>query len=124
LRDVTLEVADFESVCTRARPGDAVYLDPPYLPISTTSFTAYDRHPFGLAEHERLASVFADLADRRVRSVLSNSSTPQTRELYRGFELLLVGVSRPINSRASERGPIEEILVVNDRRRPSRHRRA
>jgi len=124
LKDVTLEVADFETICSRASEGDAVYLDPPYLPVSpTSSFTAYDRHPFGLAEHERLARVFADLAQRRVRAVLSNSSTPVTRELYQSFVLEEVPVTRPINSRASGRGPIDEILVVNDRRPVYRRRK-
>src|SRR5690606_7112362 len=51
--------ADFEAVCRDARAGDAVYFDPPYLPLSKTSnFTAYDPHPFGVDEHERLAPVF------------------------------------------------------------------
>ncbi len=124
LRNVALEVADFEVVCARAVPGDAVYLDPPYLPVSPTSnFTAYDRHPFGLVEHERLAATFARMAEGGIRAVLSNSSTPATRDLYREFRFDEVPVSRPINSRASARGPIDEILVVNDRRKPYRARR-
>ena len=115
LRDVSLEVADFEGVCAHARPGDAVYLDPPYLPVSrTSSFTAYDPLPFGLNEHERLARVFSDLTSRGVRAVLSNSSTPDTRRLYREFRPQVVAVKRPINSRVSARGPVDEILVVND----------
>ncbi|MBE7484897.1 MAG: DNA adenine methylase [Polyangiaceae bacterium] len=113
LQGVEIAEADFEAVCARARPGDAVYLDPPYVPLSKTSyFTAYDRHPFGQLEHERLARVFAELEGRGVDAVLSNSNTPETRALYRGFRAEKVKVARNINSRASARGPIDELLVV------------
>ncbi|MBK7579639.1 MAG: DNA adenine methylase [Myxococcales bacterium] len=118
LSDVEIEVADFEESVSRARAGDAVYLDPPYVPLSkTASFTAYDRHPFGPGEHQRLAQVFADLERRGVHAVLSNSDTPETRSLYRGFKLSTVRVSRPINCRPGARGPIDELLVMTDGRK-------
>jgi DNA adenine methylase len=121
LAGVEIGAADFEQVCLRARPGDAVYLDPPYVPLSkTASFTAYDRHPFGALEHRRLAGTFDDLAERGVAAVLSNSDTPETRALYAHHRPLTVQVSRPINSRATARGPIDEILVVTDGRAPKK----
>jgi DNA adenine methylase len=114
LQRATVESADFEAVCGRAGPGDAVYLDPPYLPLSrTSSFAAYDRHPFGLEEHQRLASVFSQLAERGVPAVLSNSLTPQTQALFQDFEMNCVRVPRYINCRADSRGPVREILVVS-----------
>ena len=125
LSNVTLGVDDFESICKRARPGDAVYLDPPYLPVSETAyFTSYDRHPFGLEEHQRLARVFSDLADRKVPAVLSNSDTPETQALYRGWSIKHLQVPRAINSRASNRGPVSELLVLNCRARDARSTRA
>src|SRR5690606_8454695 len=86
LRSVEVLAADFEEVVGHARAADAVYFDPPYVPLSTTSsFTAYHNEPFGSAEHRRLARVFTELAERRVPVVLSNSSTSETRSLYEGF---------------------------------------
>lgn len=114
LRGVTLEVEDFETICKRAKTGDAVYLDPPYLPLSETAyFTSYDRHPFGLAEHKRLAGVFSNLAKRKVVTVLSNSDTLETRRLYQAWSIKMLQVPRYINSRASHRGPVSELLVTN-----------
>jgi DNA adenine methylase len=125
LSNVTLGVDDFESICRRAKTGDAVYLDPPYLPVSETAyFTSYDRHPFGLEEHQRLARVFSDLAERKVLAVLSNSDTPETRALYRGWSIKHLQVPRAINSRASNRGPVGELLVVNHRAKKARAGRA
>jgi DNA adenine methylase len=113
LQDVTIRVADFEEVCAEARKGDAVYLDPPYLPVSkTASFSAYHSEAFGLPEHQRLAKVFGKLLKRGVAAVLSNSATPETRELYRTFKCSDVSVRRPINSVASGRGAVSELLVV------------
>jgi DNA adenine methylase len=114
LKDVTLLVDDFETVCKKAEKGDAVYLDPPYLPVSETAyFTSYDRRPFGLTEHKRLADVFSNLAKRKVTAVLSNSDTPTTRDLFDRWAQEYPQVPRAINSRVSNRGPVSELLVVN-----------
>ncbi|MBN2192047.1 MAG: DNA adenine methylase [Polyangiaceae bacterium] len=114
LQGVELVVDDFSAVSRQARAGDAVYFDPPYLPLSrTSSFTAYDRHPFELEDHQRLAATFADLARRGVPTVLSNSATPATRALYAAWTLWEVQVGRSINSQTHLRGPVAELLVVN-----------
>lgn len=114
LRDVELREADFDEVCAEAKAGDAVYFDPPYLPLSrTSSFTAYDRHPFGIAEHERLAATFASLGERGVYALLSNSDTPTTRALYESFRPASVLMARPISSKGSARGKVSELLVQN-----------
>ncbi len=114
---------DFEAVCSRARPSDAVYLDPPYLPVSkTANFAAYDSLPFGVDEHKRLAKVFRALGKRRVCAVLSNSSTPATREIFGVFHHEEVDVKRPINSDATRRGPVKELLVYTPG--PARRKRS
>lgn len=121
LRGVELVEEDFATVSARAGAGDAVYLDPPYLPLSrTSSFTAYDRHPFELRDHERLAQTFAELAARGVTAVLSNSATAETRALFRPWVSEEVLVARPINSQKHLRGPVPELLVVNRPRRGKR----
>jgi DNA adenine methylase len=113
LQDVEIRVADFEESCLAAKRGDAVYLDPPYLPLSkTASFSAYHAEAFGLPEHERLAKAFGKLKKRGVAAVLSNSATPETRALYQSFKCSDVAVRRPINSVASGRGAVSELLVV------------
>jgi DNA adenine methylase len=118
LADVEIEVADFEQTCARAERGDFVYLDPPYVPLSKTSnFTAYDRHPFGLPEQQRLAALFGELHARGVRALLSNSFTPETEALYAAWQCEKVSVARMINSRSSGRGPVPELLVTNVKRK-------
>lgn len=121
LRTAELRVADFSTVTRGARPGDAVYFDPPYLPVSkTASFTAYDRHAFELADHERLAVAFSRLDARGVAVLLSNSDTRATRRLFAPFRIDTVTVTRAINSNAQKRGPVAEILVSSAACAPGR----
>ncbi|MGK2964055.1 MAG: DNA adenine methylase, partial [Tepidiformaceae bacterium] len=111
-----LRVAPFEEACAPAAPGDFVYLDPPYFPLSPTAhFTAYTRGAFGPADQERLRDVFDDLTARGIAAVLSNSCHPFIAKLYRdrGHELAEVPMSRAINSVPGKRTPIPELLVSN-----------
>jgi DNA adenine methylase len=117
-RGVRIEVSDFGAAAERARPGDAVYFDPPYVPRSTTAnFTSYHREAFDRAAHERLAQALEALTEKGVRAVLSNSDTRFTRQLYdkRRFNVKKVLVTRPINSKSSARGNVAELLVDNSR---------
>ena len=104
----------FSTVLDHARPGDFVYFDPPYHPLSpTANFTAYDRHGFGPHDQRRLRDVFAALGERGVRAMLSNSDTPFVRELYSGFRVDQVYVARAVNSKANGRGKVAEVIVWN-----------
>jgi site-specific DNA-adenine methylase len=57
--------------------------------------------------------VFASLAKRGVAVVLSNSYTPFTHELFSSWKPKKIAVTRPINSKASARGPVYELLVTS-----------
>jgi DNA adenine methylase len=112
LRGVRLEVRDFGKVARSARRGDLVYFDPPYAPVSSTSdFTAYAAGGFGWEQQERLAAVFGRLARRGVQVLMSNSDVPTLHALYEGFPLRVVHAARAINSVASKRGRVREIVV-------------
>jgi len=113
LKSARIEVDDFTGVLTRARPGDLVYFDPPYLPLSSSSsFVAYTKGGFGPEDHERLRDVALALKRRGVHVLLSNSAHPLVRELYgKHFAIEEVLAARAINSRGDRRGPIRELIV-------------
>ena len=105
---------DFEEVLRQVPRGCFVYLDPPYDPVSdTASFTGYNRGGFGREEQERLKRCCDELTERGVRFLLSNSATSFIRELYTGYAVEIVHAKRAINSDASKRGAVEEVLVRN-----------
>ncbi len=114
LQDVTLVCASFEESVRDAGPGDFVYFDPPYDPVSRTArFTEYHAGGFDREDQARLAALFRELAERGVWVMLSNADTPFVRELYRGFVITPVQAPRYINRRADRRGPQPEVLVTN-----------
>jgi DNA adenine methylase len=114
LKRTRIAVRDFAEVERHARRGDFVYFDPPYVPLSSTSdFTSYAKDGFGPRDQERLADVFARLTDAGVLVMLSNSDTPAVRQLYARYRIDVVTASRSINSRATGRGKVSEVVVRN-----------
>jgi len=108
---------DFETISGAAGRKDAVYFDPPYAPVSSTArFSEYSQPAFGPREHERLRDHFEKLTKRGVRSVLSNSDTAFTREVFGHLAHEFVDARRSINSSATGRGPIQELLVFGPQR--------
>ncbi|MCC6612516.1 MAG: DNA adenine methylase [Anaerolineae bacterium] len=114
LQRVDLERRHFSTVLDSAQPGDFVYFDPPYQPLSSTSnFTAYSKDGFSEQDQVKLRDVFAELTRRGVRAMLSNSSAPLIYELYSPYAVHTVYAARAINSRAAARGKIAEVIVCN-----------
>lgn len=113
LRRADLRCEPFGAVVGRARPGDFVYFDPPYVPLSaSSSFTSYTSAGFGMQDQARLRDVARALTDRGVRVLLSNSSAPAVFELYReGFELVSVGATRAVSCRGTGRGRVQELII-------------
>ncbi len=114
LQGVDVRVVAFAQVVDQAQPGDFVYFDPPYHPVSATAdFTSYAADAFGEADQRALAAVFAALSAHGVRAMLSNSDTPLIHELYAAFRIEIVTARRAINSAKGKRGVVNEVVVLN-----------
>jgi DNA adenine methylase len=115
LQQARIEVRSFEDILDYASHcDDFVYFDPPYYPLSPTSnFTAYSRSSFSPDDQIRLKDVFTQLARRGVKVMLSNSDCLFIRELYRDFNIYSISAPRRINSNASKRGSISEVLITS-----------
>jgi DNA adenine methylase len=115
LRGVSIEVSSFSTLADSAQPGDFVYCDPPYAPVSrTASFTSYSSGGFDEAAQRRLAEMVVALGERGVSVLLSNSAVPLTLSLYEHprCHVEQVYAKRAINSRGDRRGPVPELLVA------------
>jgi DNA adenine methylase len=112
LARAALAVLSFEQTVLPAKRGDVVYMDPPYLPVSpTANFTTYTSSGFDLSDQERLRDVANKLVAKGVHVLLSNSDTPLTRKLYRGFKIEEVQAPRRVNSKGGKRGNVGELLI-------------
>jgi DNA adenine methylase len=121
LANANLAHARFDHVLAAAGPGDVVYFDPPYVPVSkTASSSAYADGAFTLDDQTRLAGVFRELDERGCLLALSNSDTPEVRELYAGFDVSPIIAPRAISAKSSTRGDVTELLIRNVARYPAR----
>lgn len=116
-----LECAPFEDTLADAGEADFVYCDPPYAPLSrTASFAHYTAGGFTAVDHARLQQAVIGAARRGAVVLLSNSSAPDMVAAYgsrlareAGLTIEYVPARRAINSRATLRGPVDELIITN-----------
>jgi DNA adenine methylase len=114
LKHAQLRCAPFDALLEDAKPGDFIYFDPPYEPVSrTASFTAYSRNGFSHEDQTRLRDVYKALDRRGSKLMLSNSDVPFIRHLYKDFNIDTVAAPRAINCDAKKRGKVSEVVVRN-----------
>jgi len=127
LKKIDIFNEDFSYVLDYAKKGDLCYLDPPYQPVSeTANFTSYSSEKFDLDEQRRLRDLCIELDEQGVLFVLSNSYAEAIIDLYRGierFQVKIVQAKRAISSKASTRGPINEVLITTMPENKSRNQR-
>lgn len=117
LKNVEIKKQDYKEVLKKAKKGDFIYFDPPYYPINkTSSFTSYTSEAFLDKEQIELRDTFEKLHKKGCFVMLSNSDTPFINKIYseiKGARISKVTAGRAINSDASKRGKITEVLVTN-----------
>jgi DNA adenine methylase len=114
LKDIDIRSGSYKSAVKSTKIGDFVYLDPPYHPMSSTSsFTSYSKDDFVEKDQIELSEVFRELDKKGCFVMLSNSNTPLIKELYKNYNIHEVQVARSINSKASGRSKISELVVTN-----------
>ncbi len=119
LKSTKIQINDYKKILDLAKRGDFIYFDPPYFPISkSSSFTAYTANNFLENEQVELRDVYIELAKRGCYVMLSNSDCLYTNKLYENLEKFNIKIhkveaTRALNSKASARGKINEILVTN-----------
>lgn len=116
LQNVEILCTSFETVLERAAPGDFVYFDPPYVPLTqTANFTSYHANGFGSSDQKRLRDVCIELSKKGVYVMLSNSDTEDVRALYNlpCFSTEEVLANRAINCKGAKRGKVTELVITN-----------
>jgi len=114
LKNAEIICDDFSIVTDYVTPGDFVYFDPPYHPLSkTASFTSYTEDCFSEKDQVRLSEIFRALDAEGCYVMLSNSDTEFIRRLYRDYDIKVVYARRAINSKGDKRGPVKELVIRN-----------
>ncbi|MGF2035383.1 MAG: DNA adenine methylase [Nostoc sp. CmiVER01] len=117
LSHASIKQANFTEVLNYATSSDDfVFFDPPYHPISDTSyFTAYSQNCFSKKDQELLRDTCAELASRGVKVMVCNSDSEFINKIYTdiNFETYKIKAARSINSNVKNRGMICELLITS-----------
>jgi DNA adenine methylase len=121
LQRVEILCGDFAQTERFASSGTLFYFDPPYKPITaTSSFTSYAKDGFDDMDQIRLRDFCLRVSSSKAEFIASNSDPkPENVKgsffdmIYGQFFIKRVQATRMINSKASRRGAISEIMISN-----------
>ena len=94
----------FEESFENTQDGDFIYMDPPYVPVNTTSFTNYTKGEF---KHNDL---FTKINALKCRWLLSNADVPIVEEAVDWSTIDIIQCRRAINSKDPS-SKINEVLI-------------
>ena len=121
LKNVKIIYADYRESKDFIDEKTFVYIDPPYRPLNiTSSFTSYTENDFSDKEQIELAE-YIDLLNKKGAKIVISNSDPKNNdiddnffdELYKNYNINRVKATRMLNSNASLRGAINELLITN-----------
>ena len=109
----TIHHDNFIVTMGKARCGDIVYCDPPYVSLSKTPvFKEYGSSIFGLKEQLSLLNITEKLIKKGIVIIISNHDTEFTNCLYKNSILAKFDVQRFISSNGSNRFQVKELIAV------------
>lgn len=114
--EVEILCTDGVPLIDKAGTDDLLFIDPPYIPVSdTSSFTAFSKDGFNMADQLRLRNAIDRATDRGAKVIYCNADVPAVRELFNDpkYTLYPVQVRRAVNSVASGRGKVGELVILN-----------
>lgn len=112
IQGVIFSCSSFEESLARVRPGDFVYMDPPYAPEQDTSFVAYTKSGFPLEQHQRLFQMCHDLTKKEVLWVMSNSEVKLVTDTFSQYTMSILSCRRAIHSKKPG-SKTNEVLITN-----------
>lgn len=119
LSNTTIICGDYKTVLKdSAQPGDFIFLDPPYLPVSEyADFKRYTKEQFYEEDHVELAAEVNRLHELGCHVILTNSNHPLVHEQYRKFAVEVVQTKRYISCNGKGRTGEDVIVTVPPKQR-------
>jgi len=114
IQNVVFECCDFNTSLKTVESDDFVYLDPPYVPETDTSFVGYTENGFNIETHNNLFKLIHDLTDTNKKIMLSNADVSLVRENFTNakYNTLSILCKRSINSKNPD-AKAKEVIIKN-----------
>lgn len=114
LRRAELRICDFETCVAGVRPGDFVYLDPPYATSRPSAKGEYGAESFTSIDIARLFAGLVSIDSANAVFLLSYSETPElTCLIPRHWEVQRLSVRRHVAGFSRCRNTVPELLITN-----------
>lgn len=121
LKNVQIKCGDYSECADFIDENTFVYIDPPYRPLTATaSFTSYSENEFGDKQQIELGKFVDEISEKGAKVLISNSDPKNSDEsdsffddLYSNYTIIRVSAKRMINSKATSRGNVNELLICN-----------
>ena len=121
LKNVQIKCGDYSKCADFIDENTFVYIDPPYRPLTATaSFTSYSENEFGDKQQIELGKFVDEISAKGAKVLISNSDPKNSDEsdsffddLYSNYTIIRVSAKRMINSKATGRGSVNELLICN-----------
>jgi len=122
LKGAIINCRTFQESFKCVNPGDLIYIDPPYLPLSVGEyvFTSYFTQGFDLDDHIELARCAVEAVTSGARVIASNNDTEEVREIYKKAAekanisepvFVTVPIKRTMSSKGQGRVSVNEVLI-------------
>lgn len=110
--NVVIECCDYTGILSIVKPGDFVYLDPPY----DETFTDYTKEKFGKEQQKELRMFMDTLTNNGVYVSMSNSNTKFINDLYNvsQYKQQIIDTRRLINSNGENRKNIVQETITRN----------
>ncbi|MEA4998762.1 MAG: Dam family site-specific DNA-(adenine-N6)-methyltransferase [Candidatus Limiplasma sp.] len=114
LKKAEIICSDYSVVLEQyVQPGDFVFLDPPYLPVSEyADFKRYTKEQFYEEDHVELAKAVLRLHELGCHVILTNSNHPLVHELYKLFRIEVIQTKRYISCSGNGRNGEDVIVTI------------
>lgn len=114
IKDVVFTNCSFVESLNKTKPGDFVYLDPPYAPENDTSFVSYTSDGFKLENHNTLFKLCADMSGSNVKMLMSNAEVKLVKEAFPSpaYTTKVISCRRKIHSKEPD-ARTNEVLITN-----------
>ncbi len=114
LKNSKIYNTDYKKILQKAKPGDFVFIDPPYLPWKTeTTFTSYDKTSFGIKEHKELSKLIDKLTHNNIKVMVTNHATNLVKEIYKNLNFKKIKVTRTVSCDAKTKSGYYEYIMTN-----------
>jgi DNA adenine methylase len=114
IKDVIFTNCSFNDSLEKIVSGDFVYLDPPYAPKNSTSFTSYTSDGFNLDNHKMLFKLCSEMKTKNVKMLMSNAEVKLVKDAFPSptYTTKIISCRRAIHSKEPD-ARTNEVLITN-----------